>query len=58
MPTVILLDNSLSMNKTLDKNGQTQKDIAFQIIKYFLNEISRKEMFEYVSLVKFFIFID
>ena len=51
MPTIILLDNSLSMYKTLNPNGLTQEDVAHSIIKSFLDRITQKKNFEYVSIV-------
>ena len=53
MPTIILLDNSLSMNKLLDgDNKLTKRDLAFKIINRIIDHLSINEKFEHISLVK------
>jgi hypothetical protein len=51
MPTVFLLDNSLSMYKKLNQNGLNHRQIALNIIKNQLKKLTQKENFEYVSIV-------
>ncbi len=52
MPTVILLDNSLSMyKKWANQNGLNHRDAAHAIIRGFLDNLKKKDTFEYVSLV-------
>jgi hypothetical protein len=52
MPTVILLDNSLSMYKKWNiQSVLNHRDAAHAIIRGFLNSLTKKDNFEYVSLV-------
>lgn len=50
MPTVILLDNSLSMYKP-DSQNWSQKDAAETLIRGILNTFAKRESIEHVSLV-------
>lgn len=53
MPTIILLDNSLSMYKNLPGDDNlTKKDLSHLIISHLIDHISNFDKFEYISLVK------
>jgi hypothetical protein len=49
MPTVILLDNSLSMLKTINKT--TKLEQAKILIRSIINNFSKYDKFEYLALV-------
>ena len=52
MPTIILLDNSLFMQKSI--NGVTKKDLAYTLVAKIVNQFSKNDKFEYLALVIFF----
>jgi hypothetical protein len=53
MPTLVLLDNSFSMNKNLDNNGTktSLKDISIKIINRIIDHFNKNEKFEHFALV-------
>ena len=53
MPTVILLDNSLSMCKYI-KPGLTKRDLAHSIIHRLVDHLNKQEHKDYLALVKLF----
>jgi hypothetical protein len=52
MPTIILLDNSLFMQKSI--NDVAKKDLAYTLIAKIVNQFSKNDKFEYLALVIFF----
>lgn len=56
MPTVILLDNSLSMCKYINDESADKKltfrDLSHIIVRRLVEHISQIDEFEYISLVR------
>lgn len=59
MPTVILLDNSLSMSKYVNKSDKTEKttyrELSFKFIKQLMEHFSKTDKLEYIALVILFL---
>lgn len=56
MPTVILLDVSLSMTKQIPEKSETYHQLAKKAIKQFLDYLStQSKQLEFVSLVSRFL---
>lgn len=53
MPTVILLDNSLSMLKTQNETSTTKRDLATKLITNLIDHFSKYDKFEYLALVAY-----
>lgn len=52
MPVIILLDNSLSMYKNIDKlDSINKKDLAHLIIQKLVEQITKNDKYENISLV-------
>lgn len=53
MPLAIIIDNSLSMYKEINENGQKTsiKDIVNKLCENIIDHVSNKDEYEYVSLV-------
>lgn len=55
MPTVILLDNSLSMSKYINKSNKIEKttyrELSFLFIKQLMEHFSKTDKIEYLALV-------
>ena len=52
MPTIILLDNSLFMQKSI--NDVAKKDLAYTLVAKIVNQFSKNDKFVYLALVIFF----